>query len=243
MKLSKFTLVILALASLLVLPLPMVHGEEVASQGYVDFQFGDDAQANGPLRIDAVSVIHFGSQPLKGDTIIAKAIYTASEVNLQGQYVPLHIETTDDRGTNTGWSLQVKQSQEFTEQPQESVTLENLSVLTGAELTLSATESYDESLISELGKSKPSNLGQKLEVNAEFKKIVEAKAGEGIGSWGTYFGDIVEEATTETTSSLEESKPVENQAITLKIPGQVAKKVDVNYQAELIWVLVATPEI
>lgn len=233
----------LVLASRLVLPLPMVHGEEVASQGYVDFQFGDDAQANGPLRIDGVSVIHFGSQPLKGDTIIAKAIYTASEVNHQGQYVPLHIETTDDRGTNTGWSLQVKQSQEFTEQPQESVTPAKLSVLTGAELTLSATESYDESLISELGKNKPSNLGQKLGLNAEFQKIVEAKAGEGIGSWGTYFGDIVEETTTETVSSLEESKPVENQHITLKIPGQVAKKADVNYQAELIWVLVATPEI
>lgn len=243
MKLSKFTLVTLALASSFVLRLPMVHGGEVASQGYVDFQYGEESQTNGPLRIDGVSVIHFGSQPLKGDTIIAKAIYTAAEVNQQGQYVPLHVETTDDRGTNTGWSLQVKQAQEFTEQSQEPVLPGDLSVLRGAELTLSATESYDESSLPEVGKRQPSNLGKNLRLNTDFQKIVEAQAGEGIGSWGTYFGDLVEEATSETASSPSELKAVENQAITLKIPGQIAKKADVNYQAELIWVLVATPEI
>lgn len=243
MKLRKSSLVTLGLASGLILLSPIVAGVEISSQGYVDFQFGDEAQANGPLRIDSVSVIHFGSQPLKGDTIIANAIYTTAEVNAQGQYVPLHIETTDDRGTNTGWSLQVKQSQEFTEQPEESVALADLSVLTGAELTLSATESYDESLISELGKNKPSKLGQKVRMNTDFQTIVEAKVGEGIGSWGTYFGELVDEVTTETVSRRGASQGVENQEITLKIPGQIAKKADVNYQGELIWVLVATPEI
>ncbi|MBE9388217.1 WxL domain-containing protein [Vagococcus salmoninarum] len=243
MRIKKYSLVTLGLVSGLMLRSPIVTGVEISSQGHVDFQYGDEAQTNGPLRIEGVSVIHFGSQPLKGDTIVAQAIYTPTEVNHQGQYVPLHIETIDDRGTNTGWSLQVKQSQEFTEQPEESVTLADLSVLTGAELTLSATESYDESTISELGKSKPSNLGQKVRLNANFQKIVEAKVDEGIGSWGTYFGDLVDEATTGTASNTGESKRVENQAITLKIPGQVAKKADVNYQAQLTWVLVATPEI
>lgn len=41
---------------------------------------------------------------------------------------------------------------------------------------------------------------------------------------------------------MSDATATENNAVTLKIPGEIKKNKDVSYEAELTWTIVATPE-
>lgn len=221
-----------------------VSAAEVDSKGYVNFEQKDDHLIGGPLRIDGISTIHFGTQPLKGDTVVYKSIYTDSEKNKDGKFVPLHVETTDNRGTNAGWQLQSKQSRQFTEIDNAGLVVSGGSVLTGSELNLTALESYDNGAIEESEKLKPSGLIKSSTLNTTFKTVVNSKENEGVGSWSTHFGPLSDTATTAGMDGEGQpvQVPVENGSVTLTVPGKIAKKKSVRYEAELTWTLVATPE-
>ncbi|MEG2601691.1 MAG: WxL domain-containing protein, partial [Carnobacterium sp.] len=60
--------------------------------------------------------------------------------------------------------------------------------------------------------------------------------GEGVGSWKLLFGAVSDTASTEST-------PVHSDTVKLTVPGSTQKKENVNYEAELTWTLLATPEI
>lgn len=214
---------------------PAALAADVPSKGYVDFK-NEDEQLGGSLRIDRISAINFGTVGLKGDTAVYPAIYTADETGAPGTFLPLNVQTTDNRGTNAGWQLQVKHSRQFSEIDAAGELVPDGSVLTNATLEFTSTSAVDSAAIIEAGKLGPSGFKSETVLNDSFKTVVNADTGEGVGSWNLLFGTVSDTASTETT-------PITNENVKLTVPGSTQKKENVNYEAELTWTLLATPEI
>lgn len=214
---------------------PAALAADVPSKGYVDFK-NEDEQLGGSLRIDRVSAINFGTVGLKGDTAVYSAIYTADETGTPGTFLPLNVQTTDNRGTNAGWQLQVKHSRQFSEIDAEGNLVPDGSILTNSTLEFTSTSAVDNAAISEVGKLGPSGFKSETVLNDSFKTVVNADEGEGVGSWKLLFGAVSDTASTEST-------PVHSDTVKLTVPGSTQKKENVNYEAELTWTLLATPEI
>lgn len=213
-------------------------GKPVKSNGYVNFDYDDEDATLGTLRINKVSKINFGTTPTKGDTVTINSIYSAEDEK-DGEFLPLNVQTVDNRGNSAGWQLQVQQTRQFTQLDESNVPItdankENGTLLDGAELTLTATKATDLSAEKEANRVAPS-IFKKVTLStakdAGFVTVASAKENEGIGSWNTLFGE-----TSDTVAN-------DNSAVTLKIPGEIKKNKDVSYEAELTWTIVATPEI
>lgn len=213
-------------------------GKPVKSNGYVNFDYDDEDATLGTLRINKVSKINFGTTPTKGDTVTINSIYSAEDEK-DGEFLPLNVQTVDNRGNSAGWQLQVQQTRQFTQLDESNVPItdankENGTLLDGAELTLTATKATDLSAEKEANRIAPS-IFKKVKLStakdAGFVTVASAKENEGIGSWNTLFGE-----TSDTVAN-------NNSAVTLKIPGEIKKNKDVSYEAELTWTIVATPEI
>ncbi|MFS7260941.1 WxL domain-containing protein [Carnobacterium divergens] len=213
-------------------------GKPVKSNGYVNFDYDDEDATLGTLRINKVSKINFGTTPTKGDTVTINSIYSAEDEK-DGEFLPLNVQTVDNRGNSAGWQLQVQQTRQFTQLDESNVPItdankENGTLLDGAELTLTATKATDLSAEKEANRIAPS-IFKKVTLStakdAGFVTVSSAKENEGIGSWNTLFGE-----TSDTVAN-------NNSAVTLKIPGEIKKNKDVSYEAELTWTIVATPEI
>ncbi|MCO6019029.1 hypothetical protein CKN86_00355 [Carnobacterium divergens] len=213
-------------------------GKPVKSNGYVNFDYDDEDATLGTLRINKVSKINFGTTPTKGDTVTINSIYSAEDEK-DGEFLPLNVQTVDNRGNSAGWQLQVQQTRQFTQLDESNVPItdankENGTLLDGAELTLTATKATDLSAEKEANRIAPS-IFKKVTLStakdAGFVTVASAKENEGIGSWNTLFGE-----TSDTIAN-------NNSAVTLKIPGEIKKNKDVSYEAELTWTIVATPEI
>ncbi|MPQ23274.1 WxL domain-containing protein [Carnobacterium divergens] len=213
-------------------------GKPVKSNGYVNFDYDDEDATLGTLRINKVSKINFGTTPTKGDTVTINSIYSAEDEK-DGEFLPLNVQTVDNRGNSAGWQLQVQQTRQFTQLDESNVPItdankENGTLLDGAELTLTATKATDLSAEKEANRIAPSILKKvtlSTAKDAGFVTVASAKENEGIGSWNTLFGE-----TSDTVAN-------NNSAVTLKIPGEIKKNKDVSYEAELTWTIVATPEI
>ena len=83
----------------------------------------------GPLCIDYVSNIHFGSKQIQAGT----AIYSAQLDQVQNSTgdlisVPNYVQVTDKRGLNLGWKLSVKQSAQFATSDSTPAVLDNASL-------------------------------------------------------------------------------------------------------------------
>ncbi|MBG5844585.1 WxL domain-containing protein, partial [Pseudomonas aeruginosa] len=83
----------------------------------------------GPLSIDYVSNIHFGSKQIQAGT----AIYSAQLDQVQNSTgdlisVPNYVQVTDKRGLNLGWKLSVKQSAQFATSDSTPAVLDNASL-------------------------------------------------------------------------------------------------------------------
>ncbi|MDT1940702.1 MULTISPECIES: WxL domain-containing protein [Carnobacterium] len=213
-------------------------GKPVKSNGYVNFDYDDEDATLGTLRINKVSKINFGTTPTKGDTVTINSIYSADDEK-DGEFLPLNVQTVDNRGNSAGWQLQIQQTRQFTQLDESNVPItdankENGTLLDGAELTLTATKATDLSAEKEANRIAPS-IFKKVTLStakdAGFVTVASAKENEGIGSWNTLFGE-----TSDTVAN-------NNSAVTLKIPGEIKKNKDVSYEAELTWTIVATPEI
>lgn len=212
-------------------------GQPAKSNGYVNFDYDDEDATLGTLRINKVSKINFGTTPTKGDTVTINSVYSAEDEK-NGKYLPLNVQTIDNRGNGAGWQLQVQQTRQFTQLDEANVPLTdanklNGSLLEGAELALTATQATDLSIEQEVNRVAPSIFKKVTLSTAEdagFVTVTSAKENEGIGSWNTLFGEISDATATE------------NNAVTLKIPGEIKKNKDVSYEAELTWTIVATPE-
>lgn len=164
----------------------------------------------GPLSIDYASNIDFGDVKKSGNEIT----YFANPITINGgeERAP-YVQVTDNRGTKTGWNLQVKQNEQFTNDEGDSV-LEGaqLSLRNGAVNSQSSTENVNST---------------DIEFNNfnELYPVLNAADGSGAGTFTNQFGTVVEGKATD---------------VALVIPADIVIE-DGKYSTELTWVLEDTP--
>ncbi|MGO2265554.1 WxL domain-containing protein [Vagococcus salmoninarum] len=260
---KKISLSLLCVSTLAVICQPALaveNGQEsqLKSTGNVQFQqdlVTDPEENNGPLRIESVTMIDFGIVGIKGDTATYNAIYSENIKEellndagslLETNFLPLTVQTADDRGTNQGWQLQVTHSRQFTELgPDGRMSKADPAILKGAEINLSVTSvERPADKQGETTETRPSGLKQKVNLNDQVKTVVNAQVNEGMGTWQSLFGEKVSAVSSpgKDPEGNEVMIPVENEAVQLTIPGDTVKVKDVMYQGELTWILINSPE-
>ncbi|PEX06526.1 cell surface protein [Bacillus cereus] len=173
---------------------------------------GPNPGTNGPLSIDYASSLDFGKQKITSTDQVYKA--AAQKFNDRGDG-PNYAQVTDNRGTETGWSLQVKQEGQFKS--------ESGKELTGAEIT------FNNGVVNTASaSSKPSIVKSSFsltpEGNGVAENIMSAKAGEGAGTYVLAFGDDATAADS----------------IELSVPGKTTKYAE-KYATSLTWTLTDVP--
>ncbi|WP_054711086.1 WxL domain-containing protein [Bacillus sp. JCM 19041] len=164
----------------------------------------------GPLSIDYASSFQFGEQEITSrDKTYTADPQTYKDTENVG---PNYVQVTDNRGTETGWSLQVVQNGQFkTASDQE---------LLGAEIRVknAAVNSISQS-------PKPSTVKDSFELTpGTVDNVVSAHDGEGAGTYLYHFG---------TSATAAES-------VELFVPGSSTKYAD-SYSTTLTWTLSDTP--
>jgi len=133
----------------------------------------------GPLSIDYASSLDFDKQKITSTT----QVYKAKAQKFKGDRGdgPNYVQVSDTRGTDGGWSLQVKQDGQFKIKDTDKV-------LTGAEITFKNAHVTTAS-----ASPKPSIFKESFSLNPDGNGVAEnimtAKAGEGSGTYVLAFGD------------------------------------------------------
>ncbi len=189
---------------------------------------GNEVHPNGPLVIDYISRYHFGEVPMSGNN----ATYNANLDKLKDTPtsptfdVPNFIQVTDNRGTNAGWTLGVRMSQEFT--TAKGVKLDNTSI------TFKNTEMFKRSS-NESNAPSVFSAGKQVTVslaNTGFTTIGAAKGtgDEGVGSWAVTHGHVVGDTAANAAESVQ-----------LFVPGKSKKIKGEAYTAKVEWLLTDEP--
>ncbi|WP_430602832.1 hypothetical protein IGJ02_000142 [Enterococcus sp. DIV0724b] len=197
----------------------------------------------GPLRIDFVPSINFSSNKI----VTTDINYSADALLFKKILAPrgTFIQVSDYREEQTGWSLQVRQETQFTNQQKQS--------LNGAIL------SFDKSWI-----NTPNGISQHPAVSKEVIRLnnigetytlAKADKGAGGGTWSVIFGRSKDNAENETPtlsprvdqnglpikeSSKGNQPAYMNDAINLSIPGGT-KKEPGTYSTVLTWIISELP--
>lgn len=187
---------------------------------------GPEPGTNGPLSIDYASSLDFGLNKIsnKDQTYYARA---QKFTNLDDR--PNYVQVSDNRGTNAGWTLKVKQDGQFTAT---TATLNN--ILTGAKVTLK-----NPSITSNSTAAAPVSNGT-LVLNPDGSEVVVMAAADktGAGTWSNSWGTV--EEVTEKNETGGDVKVNVTKDITLEVPGSTPKDA-VKYQTKLVWTLTDVP--
>lgn len=183
---------------------------------------------DGPLSIDFASDFDFGTQEITTENMTYKAkpqTYKDSE-----KETPNFVQITDKRGSNAGWSLNLKQNHQFKNENTQNQTIQ------GAELEFQAGE-----LVTNGTGIKPMTYEAKLDAtDGAYSKIMTAKKTEGSGTWISSFGGqelVDEEILNEENEIVTEKR---DPGVTLKIPG-TSQTDAVEYETTLTWQLTNEP--
>lgn len=169
----------------------------------------------GPLSIDFASSFYFGTQKI---TSVDETYNATAQKVIKGGVeveVPNYVQVTDNRGGEKGWSLSVKQEDEFTSTTDSANTLEGSKIVISNIEAVTASES-----------SPPSDVESSIILDGEgaTENVMAAKAGEGAGTHLARFGD----ADTKATS------------VSLEVPGSIVKYAE-TYETALVWTLTDVP--
>ncbi|MFS7423354.1 WxL domain-containing protein [Carnobacterium maltaromaticum] len=174
----------------------------------------------GPLSLDYASIWDFGKQKIS----TKDEVYYAKLIPLKdGRSVAPYVQVSDFRGTNSGWSLFVRQEEQF-----ENEELTN-SELTGAELhfgsggDVSGTQSNID-----YASNVPYSRNGPLVPGGGNVNVFLASEGAGSMTWLRSFGDNYGGGQTPST------------AVRLSIPGQTPKDAG-QYKTTLTWTLSDVP--
>ncbi|MDA9471377.1 WxL domain-containing protein [Enterococcus sp. 5H] len=187
-------------------PVPEIDGEENPHP----------PSTKGPLSINYVSNLRFGSQKAQGND----AVYQVKPDQVMDDEenvieVPNYIQITDNRGTNVGWRLTVKQNGAFKNGSND---------LAGTELVFT-----NPVLSAKSGKTETAPIAAStftLTADGQEALVMNAEADHGMGTWVDRFG----ETSNQSKSSIQ-----------LKIPGD-SKKVAGLYKTSLVWTLSDSPQ-
>lgn len=185
---------------------------------------GPQAGSSGPLSIDFASSIDFGSNEISNKDML----YYANPQNIifddgSEKEVPNYVQITDNRGTNAGWRLQVRQERQ----------LENndakYKILTGAEISFTKTHAASNQVGSQTPKTNSFVL-----IPGHTTDVMYAPSGSGGGTWLDVFGEL-------KNIQVSNEMMLKNTSVTLSVPG-VTPKEAVAYKSRLTWILIDAPK-
>lgn len=182
------------------------------------------AGTSGPLSIDYASSLDFGVNQIANKDITYYA--NAQKLNTEkgSKYTPNYVQITDNRGTNAGWTLKVKQGGQFSNDTAQH------KELTGAQIQF-----VDPTVTSNSTAKAPTPANViTLDPKGAESLVMSAKSTEGAGVWIDRWG------TAEEITNDQEEKVQKNKAISLSIPGGTPKDA-VKYSTKLTWSLSDTP--
>lgn len=170
---------------------------------------------NGPLSIDYVSDLDFGSQEITTkDATYNAALTSGKDASGVTKNTPNFVQITDNTGASLGWSLNVQQVQQLSSANDQ---------LKGAEISFTNLQAVTNSASNA---SAPSVApGIKLIPGVD-SPVTTAAANQGEGTWVTRFGKDATEAAT---------------SVQLSVPGASVKKAT-TYSSTLKWTLTQTPD-
>lgn len=202
-------------------------------------------KTQGPLRIDFVADINFSQNKITE----GNSNYKANGLLFKGVIAPRgqFIQVSDYREKQTGWSLQVRQETQFTNQAKKN------SQLDGAVL------SFDKSWVNTSNgiSSSPIVSKEVIRLNniGETYTLAHAEAGTGGGTWSVIFGaspDNPENEASTLTPRLDKNGKVvtdpakDNQAVYMNNAVQLSlpegtKKEPGTYSTVLTWIISELP--
>ncbi|MGE7948832.1 WxL domain-containing protein [Lysinibacillus sp. NPDC093688] len=186
----------------------------------------------GPLSLDFASSLNFGTNnkiTTKDVTYYANAQKIVDKAdNSKSKYVPNYVQISDNRGTNAGWKLTVKQEGQFSND--DAGTLNK--TLKGAVIKFS-----DPKISGQTGteEAKPTAAKDIVLVPGDASDVMSAEKGKGAGLWVNLWGEKTEEMTDDDGKKVQKNK-----AITLFVPGSTQKDA-VRYSTKLTWNLSDVP--
>lgn len=169
---------------------------------------------NGPLSIDFASSLVFGEQKITSttETYYAQAQGYIDKDNAQKEG-PNFVQVSDNRGTESGWTLKVKQNNQFKTASDK--------LLTGAKITMS-----NGNVVTASASEKPTGINSfVLDPSGSESLVMSAKAGQGAGTYLMDWGNSLETA---------------KKSIALEVPGATTKYAD-SYKTTFTWVLTDVP--
>ncbi|MDT2012847.1 WxL domain-containing protein [Carnobacterium divergens] len=242
MKLTKISLMGLVVSSSFVLATPafadstLKPNEAATDHSQADIFFKqksvdpENPNNSGPLMIKRISAIDFGEQLISGNDTTYYANYRDLDKeydvdgNVIGENMPAYVQVEDNRGTNKGWQLFIKNDGFKTNDAAQTE-------LKAADLTFNVTSVKGATI----SNNQPSTLpDQFLKENGvtltnEYQSLVTATDGKGMGTVDLLMG----EKNTNGT--------VTNNAISLFVPGSSTKAKDAKYTTTITWLLMNDP--
>lgn len=181
---------------------------------------GPNPGTPGPLSIDYASSLSFGKNKItnKDEIYFAEAQKLSDET-----FRPNYVQVSDNRGTNGGWTLTVKQEGQFSNQATQN------KVLTGSVLTL--VDGVAVSNVTDV--TAPITSAITLDPTGAASPVMSAVAKTGAGTWVDRFG-------TNEEMTINGETVQKNKAITLEVPGSTPKD-SVKYTTKLTWTLADIP--
>ncbi|WP_291293522.1 WxL domain-containing protein [Enterococcus sp.] len=169
----------------------------------------------GPLSIDFASSLYFGTQIITSKT---ETYYAAPQEYVDskgtGQQGPNFVQVTDNRGTESGWTLHVKQNGQFKTAEDQELQAAQIRLKNGTIVTPSDSP-------------KPSHINGAITLNPNGAEslVMSAQEGEGAGTYLMSWGDSLSAAL---------------KSVELEVPGSTTKYAT-KYSTTLTWLLTDTP--
>lgn len=193
---------------------------------------GPNPGTNGPLSIDYASSLDFGVNKIsnKNEVYYARAQgYLNDDGTASALKTANYVQVTDNRGSNAGWRLSVKQNGQF---KNESTLNQEL---TGSVITLTSPAVKSNAI----GVTAPvAEATITLDAAGAESLVMTAANQTGAGTWVNAWGSV--ESITEIDKDDQEVQADITKAVALSVPGSTPKDA-VSYTTTLTWVLSDTP--
>lgn len=169
----------------------------------------------GPLSIDYVSDLNFGSQEITTkDATYNAALTSGKDASGAAKNTPNFAQITDNTGASLGWSLKVQQVQQLSSGNDE---------LKGAQISFANLQAVTNSASNAIAPAVAPGIELVPGVDSP---VTTAAANQGEGTWVTRFGKDATEGAN---------------AVQLSVPGASVKKAT-TYSSTLKWTLTQTPD-
>lgn len=183
---------------------------------------GPNEGTPGPLSIDFASSLDFGVNKISSndETYYANPQTYSDKDKVTANYV----QVSDNRGSSAGWSLKVKQEQQFTNADAK------YSELKGAAITINDSKAVSNSE----GVEAPTTQASIVLEPGTAVSVMDAAKDAGDGTWISSFGNVEKVAVEQEDGSTKDID--KNTSVQLDVPGSTPKSA-VEYRASLTWIL------